>query len=278
MEISRRARGGTRCRRERSTEPRATRARVAPWRGARKWGFWNTHPDILRGERRGYPQQGLEGPAQGHAYRAHDRADDPHEHHSSVARSRSRTRPVWRTEVSTSMRQFPSRPSQYRRTLGDLALGHAGCQLEMPAHFCPRRQRQLGVVSLGIRRVCTSNSRESPKTRMGFPAVPRTRKPPPNQRRRSARLGRRDLGVLQPLATLRGATAWAGAGHGARWEATRRRSTAAPSSRGRGGGVRWSRGSSSACPSARARSISAGSCGRCERCRARSRSSSCCTR
>ena len=59
----------------------------------------------------------------------------------------------------------------------------------MPAHFCPRRQKQLGVVSWVIRRVCTSNSRESPKTRMGFPAVPRTRKPPPNQRRRSARLG-----------------------------------------------------------------------------------------
>ena len=46
-----------------------------------------TYPYILRGERRGYPQQGLEGPAQGHAYRAHDRADDPHEHHLRGARS-----------------------------------------------------------------------------------------------------------------------------------------------------------------------------------------------
>ena len=140
--------GGARCRRERSTEPRATRARVAPWRVARKWGFWNTHPDILRGERRGYPQQGLEGPAQGHAYRAHDRADDPHEHHSSVARSRSRARPVWRTEVSTSMRQFPSRPSQYRRTLGDLALGHAGCQLEMSS-FLPQQAKAIRRRFLG---------------------------------------------------------------------------------------------------------------------------------
>ena len=46
-----------------------------------------TYPYILRGERRGYPQQGLEGPAQGDAYRAHDRADDPHEHHLRGARS-----------------------------------------------------------------------------------------------------------------------------------------------------------------------------------------------
>ena len=59
--------------------------RAVAWRA--RLGFSNTHPDILRGERRGYPQQGLEGPAQGDAYRAHNRADDPHEHHSPVARS-----------------------------------------------------------------------------------------------------------------------------------------------------------------------------------------------